>query len=146
MYNTCNIVNFGGFWVDDDEQHQGEGEDGEGHDRQGDAKDQAPECKCMFKSMQFWISREEVPEGVVLASKAGDKVEGGQPQEQQPGAVPHLKPGWVLYGDVHEDEDGDVQEDVQEDVHEDEDGDVQENVHEGLNPPWRCSCWFRIKR
>ena len=93
--------------------------------------------------MQFWISREEVPEGVVLASKAGDKVEGGQPQEQQPGAVPHLQPGWVLHGDVHEYEDGNVQEDVhedvdwdvqenvQEDVHKDEDGDVQENVHKG---------------
>ena len=46
--------------------------------------------------MQFCISRsndakEEAPEGVVLASKTGDKVEGRQPQEQQPGAVPHLQ-------------------------------------------------------
>ena len=35
--------------------------------------------------------KEQVPEGVVLASKTGDKVEGRQPQEQQPGAVPHLQ-------------------------------------------------------
>ena len=29
-------------WSDGDDQHQGEAEDGEGHDGQGDAKDQAP--------------------------------------------------------------------------------------------------------
>jgi hypothetical protein len=34
--------------------------------------------------------KEQVPEGVVLASKTSDKVERRQPQEQQPGAVPHL--------------------------------------------------------
>ena len=31
------------------------------------------------------------PEGVVLASKTSDKVERRQPQEQQPGAIPHLQ-------------------------------------------------------
>ena len=35
--------------------------------------------------------KEQVPEGVVLASKTSDKVERRQPQEQQPGAVPHLQ-------------------------------------------------------
>ena len=35
--------------------------------------------------------KEEVPEGVVLASKPSDEVEGGEPQEQQPGAVTHLQ-------------------------------------------------------
>ena len=34
---------------------------------------------------------EQVPEGVVLASKTSDKVERRQPQEQQPGTVPHLQ-------------------------------------------------------
>ena len=44
--------------------------------------------------------KEQVPEGVVLASKTSDKVERRQPQpqEQQPGAVPHLQ-------QVHEDSD-----------------------------------------
>ena len=31
------------------------------------------------------------PEGVVLASETSDKVERRQPQEQQPGAIPHLQ-------------------------------------------------------
>ena len=35
--------------------------------------------------------KEQVPEGVVLASKTSDKVERRQPQKQQPGAVPHLQ-------------------------------------------------------
>ena len=35
--------------------------------------------------------KEQVPEGVVLASKTSDKVERRQPQEQQPGAIPHLQ-------------------------------------------------------
>ena len=35
--------------------------------------------------------KEQVPEGVVLASKPSDKVERRQPQEQQPGAIPHLQ-------------------------------------------------------
>ena len=35
--------------------------------------------------------KEQVPEGVVLASKNSDKVERRQPQEQQPGAVPRLQ-------------------------------------------------------
>ena len=35
--------------------------------------------------------KEQVPEGVVLASKTSDKVERRQPKEQQPGAVPHLQ-------------------------------------------------------
>ena len=50
----------------------------------------------MCKYMQFCLPRGndvkgEAPEGVVLASKTGDKIEGCQPQEQQPGAVPHLQ-------------------------------------------------------
>ena len=40
--------------------------------------------------------KEQVPEGVVLASKTSDKVERRQPQKQQPVAVPHLQ-------HVHED-------------------------------------------
>ena len=35
--------------------------------------------------------KEQEPEGIVLASKTNDKVERRQPQEQQPGAVPHLQ-------------------------------------------------------
>ena len=35
--------------------------------------------------------KEQVPEGVVLASNTSDKVERRQPEEQQPGAVPHLQ-------------------------------------------------------
>ena len=34
---------------------------------------------------------EQEPEGVVLASNTSDKVERRQPEEQQPGAVPHLQ-------------------------------------------------------
>ena len=43
--------------------------------------------------------KEDVPEGVVLASKTGEEVERGEPQEQQPGAVTHLQSsrGWILH-------------------------------------------------
>ena len=33
----------------------------------------------------------EVPEGVILASKTGDNVESSEPEEHQPGAIPHLQ-------------------------------------------------------
>ena len=47
--------------------------------------------KVMYVQTKENDEKEGVPEGVVLASKTGDKVEGCQPQEQQPGAVPHLQ-------------------------------------------------------
>ena len=52
--------------------------------------------KVMYVQTKENDEEEDVPEGVVLASKTSDEVQRGEPQEQQPGAVPHLQ-------HVHED-------------------------------------------
>ena len=59
-----------------------ETDDGEGHDGQGDATAQAPEDNlCSCTSRKNYV---KVGDGVVLASKTGDKVESRQLKEQNP--------------------------------------------------------------
>ena len=55
--------------------------------------------KVMYVQTKENDEEEDVPEGVVLASKTSDEVQRGQPQEQQPGAVTHLQSsrGWILH-------------------------------------------------
>ena len=50
MYNTCTSFKIMGGWADGDDQHHGEADDGEGHDKQGDADDQAPGGELSGKS------------------------------------------------------------------------------------------------
>ena len=54
--------------------------------------------KVMYVQTKENDEEEDVPEGVVLASKTSDEVQRGEPQEQQPGAVTHLQSsrGWIL--------------------------------------------------
>ena len=55
--------------------------------------------KVMYVQTKENDEEEDVPKGVVLASKTSDEVQRGEPQEQQPGAVTHLQSsrGWILH-------------------------------------------------